>query len=56
MKWLIILLVMILVLYPILELTRVIIDWGLAPRFIFELSFMWITYLSIIPILNWRLK
>ena len=53
MKRLLILLICLLTLYAPLELTRVIIDWGLlgpfkdtilVSNFIFELSFIWLFY------------
>lgn len=62
MKWLIIVLVMLLGLYPIAELTRLIIDYcgyidiGFVGVGISEISIMWILYLSIIPVLCWRLR
>ena len=53
----VIFLVMVLCLYPIVELTRIIVVDGMRlypdklPHFIFELAFMWVFYLGIIPIL-----
>ena len=64
-KFLIILLVILLTLYPIVELTRVIVISEIILRvhpeipqsqFITELVVMWLFYLGIIPILVWRLK
>ena len=61
-KFLIILLVMLLALYPVVELTRVIIMHHFVQQipceysdsiFIFEMCAM---YLCIIPVLYWRLK
>ncbi len=39
-----ILLVCCLTLYAPIELTRVIIDWGLFGRFVFEVCFVWFFY------------
>ena len=61
-KGLFIALVMFLGAYPIIELTRMIIfywrhiDTGFVGVGIGEIIIMWILYLSIIPILRWRLK
>lgn len=44
MQGLLILLVCLLTLYAPIELTRVIINWGLFGRFIFEVFFMWFLY------------
>jgi len=61
-KGLTILLVMLLVAYPIIELTRVIISYWQLVSLPFEvigkieIILMWVSYLAIIPILAWRLK
>ena len=53
----IILLVMVLGFYPVFELTRIIVVDGMRiypdklPQFIFEIVFMWVFYLGIIPLL-----
>lgn len=56
-KALLILLIMALSLYPIVELTRVILEWiavyGFELQFLFEICFMWILYLSI-PFILYR--
>ena len=57
----IIVLVMFLGAYPIMELTRLILIWGrtyslLNWEIYFELGFMWVFYLAIIPVLYWRLR
>ncbi len=44
MRSLLVLLVCLLTLYAPIELTRVIINWGLSGRFIFEIGFMWFLY------------
>ncbi len=44
MRGLLILLVCLLTLYAPIELTRVIIVWGLSGRFILEVCFMWFLY------------
>ncbi len=44
MRGLLILLVCLLTLFAPIELTRVIINWGLSGRFIFEVCFMWFLY------------
>jgi len=41
---LLVLLILLLTIYAPIELTRVIVSWGLAPEFIFELVFMWLFY------------
>ena len=65
-KGLFIALVMFLGAYPIIELTRVIVisefirhihtDEIPLWQFGLEIGLMWVVYLSIIPILYWRLK
>ena len=44
MRILLILLVCLLTLFAPIELTRVIINWGLSGRLMFELCFMWFLY------------
>ncbi len=44
MKGLLIVLVCLLTLYAPIELTRVIIDWSVSGRFLFEIVFMWLFY------------
>ena len=44
LKGLMVLLICILTVYAPVELTRVIIAWGLTNRFIFELAFVWLFY------------
>jgi len=44
MNGLLVLLIFFLTLYAPIELSRVIVSWGLAPVFIFELTFMWLFY------------
>jgi len=44
MNGLLILLVCLLTLYAPIELTRVIINWSLSGRFLFEIGFMWLFY------------
>lgn len=44
MNGLLVLLIFFLTLYAPIELSRVIVNWGLAPVFIFELTFMWLFY------------
>ena len=44
MKGLLILLVCLLTLYAPIELTRVIINWSVSGRFLFEIAFMWLFY------------
>ncbi len=46
MKALLIILICLLFVYSPVELTRVIIDWGLSGKFIFEIAFMWVFYLA----------
>ena len=43
-KGLMVLLICILTVYAPIELTRVIIAWGLTDRFIFEVIFVWLFY------------
>jgi len=44
-RWgLLTLLICLLTIYAPIELSRVIVNWGLAPSFIFELTFMWLFY------------
>ena len=50
MKGLLILLVCLLTLYAPIELTRVIIDWSVSGRFLYEIVFMWLFYATGIPI------
>ena len=44
MKGLLILLICLLTIYAPIELTRVIVAWGLAPQFMFEIAFLWLFY------------
>ena len=44
MNGLLVLLIFLLTLYAPIELSRVIVSWGLAPVFMFELIFMWLFY------------
>ncbi len=44
MNGLFVLLICFLTIYAPMELSRVIINWGLAAEFIFELIFMWLLY------------
>jgi len=44
MKGLLVLLIFFLTMYAPMELSRVIVSWGLATEFIFELAFMWLFY------------
>jgi len=44
MRSLLILLICFLTIYAPIELSRVIVNWGLAAEFIFELAFMWLFY------------
>lgn len=37
-------LVCLLTMYASIELSRVIVQWGLAAKFTFELAFMWLSY------------
>jgi hypothetical protein len=61
-KYLTLLLIMLLALYPIVELTRVILVSGLiyfpdmADHFAAEIAIMWTFYLSIIPVYIYRFK
>ena len=59
-KWLFILFIMLLVLTPIVELTRVVVlygkEYGFEMAFIWEIIFYWVCYLSIIPLLHWELR
>ena len=43
-RLLLVLLLCLLTLYAPIELTRVIINWGLSGQFIFEVCFMWSFY------------
>ena len=43
-KSLLVLLICFLTIYAPIELTRVIVAWGLAPQFIFEVGFLWLFY------------
>jgi len=43
-RGLLVLLVCFLTMYAPIELSRVIVNWGLAVEFIFELVFMWLFY------------
>jgi len=43
-KGLLILLICLLTVYAPIELTRVIVAWGLTNQFIFELTFVWLFY------------
>jgi len=45
------LLIFLLTLYAPIELSRVIVRWGLAPVFMFELIFMWLFYGSAVFII-----
>jgi len=49
-KSLLVLLITFLTLYAPIELTRVIIDWGLAGKFIFEVCLIWLFYATAIYI------
>jgi len=44
MNGLLVLLIFFLTLYAPIELSRVIVSWGLAPVFMLELTFMWLFY------------
>lgn len=44
MTGLLILLIFFLTIYAPIELSRVIVKWGLTPEFTFELAFMWLFY------------
>lgn len=44
MRGLLVLLVCFLTMYAPIELSRVIVNWGLTAEFIFELILMWILY------------
>ena len=44
MSGLLILLICFLTIYAPIELSRVIVEWGLATEFILELVFMWLLY------------
>ena len=44
MKGLLVLLICMITIYAPIELTRVIVAWGLAAQFIFELTFVWLFY------------
>ncbi len=43
-RGLLVLLVCFLTIYAPIELSRVIVNWGLAVEFVFELVFMWLFY------------
>lgn len=51
-KALLITLVCFLTLYAPIELTRVIIVWGLTAKFVIEISVIWVLYLGAIAILT----
>lgn len=60
-KNLLIILIMLLAFYPILELTRLVLEYekhypGYTPVARTEITSMWILYLIIVPLLIWRLK
>ena len=44
MRGLLVLLIFLLTMYAPIELSRVIVRWGLAAEFILELAFMWLFY------------
>jgi len=59
-KWFIIFLTMIFAAYPVIELTRLILaSMVFYPEMkgylVFEISFIWTLYLTIVPILSWAL-
>ena len=43
-RGLVVLLICFMTIYAPIELSRVIVVWGLAPEFILELAFMWLLY------------
>jgi len=43
-KGLLIFLICLLTIYAPIELTRVIVAWGLTSQFVFELTFVWLFY------------
>ncbi len=45
-----------LTIYAPVALSRVIISWGLAPEFIFELVFMWLFYVLALLILSIKVQ
>ena len=51
-KSLLLLLICLLTLYGPVELTRVIIAWGLSGKFIFEVCFMWLAYVIAISVIS----
>jgi len=44
MRGLLVLLIFLLTMYAPIELSRVIVRWGLVTEFILELAFMWLFY------------
>jgi len=52
MRGLLILLACFLTLYAPLELSRVIIEWGLAPEFMFELTFTCVLYILALSLVS----
>ena len=44
LKSLLVVLICLLTVYAPIELTRVIIAWGLSSQFIFEIAFVWLFY------------
>ncbi len=51
MKALLIALVCLFTIYAPLKLTIVIIAYGLSPKFVIEIAFMWVFYLAFLAIL-----
>ncbi len=51
-KGLLVWLIFPLTIYAPIELSRVIINWGLAPEFIFGLVFMWLFYVLALLIIS----
>jgi len=51
-KVLLVLLICFLTLYAPIELTRVIADWGLTGKFIFEVCLIWILYIAAVCIIS----
>ena len=55
-RGLLVLLVCFLTMYAPIELSRVIVNWGLAVEFIFELVFMWLFYVLALLILSIKVQ
>ena len=52
LKSLLVVLICLLTIYAPIELTRVIVAWGLSSQFIFEIAFVWLFYALALVIIS----